>query len=322
MSGLRGVISGKRRRIVLLAQLTLVALGVALAAYATLVTAPVKPPAPAFVPAAVGDVPPGAVVLAHEDGTVALALAIKPSGSHLLLVATAISSSGTGAAGLRSSFAVTTHDGKTSDAAGIACGAGCYEATIPTSSRPTRASVTLIGGGSTGKPIAFAWPRQPQPGSALVRDAEAAYKKIKSLVTYERLASSPTVVLYTTYRAVAPGKLFLDTRGIGDSIIIGGTRWDRRPGKAWVRSPQTPIRPISPDWTPLVTDATILGSATIRGHSTWVVSFANPQIPAFFTIWLDKTSHHVLQLHMTAASHFMIHEFGPFDSPITIVPPK
>ena len=39
--------------------------------------------------------------------------------------------------------------------------------------------------------------------------------------------------------------------------------------------------------TPQVTDASLVGNAAIRGRSTWMVSFADPQIPAFFTVWVS-----------------------------------
>jgi hypothetical protein len=140
---------------------------------------------------------------------------------------------------------------------------------------------------------------------------------------YKRLGSDPTHILDTTYRAVAPDKLQITSQNGTQSITIGKTIWSRQPGQPWQRIPQTsPIRSITPYWAGTLEDPTLLGTTTIHGRPTWIVSFAAPQFPAFFTIWIDKTTHRTLQLKMTAAAHFMHHTYGPFNQPFTIAPPK
>ncbi len=270
-----------------------------------------------------GQPPPGSVVQAKEDGELAVALAAKPQAGKLLLVATVLSPDGPGVAGLDSSFTVTTGGG-TVQARGRACSPGCYEALVPTSGRPAAAAVTLAGNGRSST-VRFRLPARwpPRSGAALVRKAEAAYRLLRTLVTHERLASDPRHAVTTTYWAVAPNRLRYQIRGGGESIVIGGTRWDRQPGqKRWTRSAQAPFRTVAPFWTAPVADASLLGSATFRGRATWVVSFATPQVPAWFTVWLDKRTSRTLQLRMTAAAHFMHHVYGPFDSPIAIEPPR
>jgi hypothetical protein len=142
------------------------------------------------------------------------------------------------------------------------------------------------------------------------------------LVTDERLASSPTQVAYTTYYAVAPNRLRFIVRGEDESIIIGSRRWDRTLGGTWQESTQTPIDPIAPYWAPLVQDATILGTATVDGQPVSVISFADPQTPGFFTIWVNRATHRTLELDMTAAAHFMHHTYGQFNSAISVQPPR
>jgi hypothetical protein len=154
-----------------------------------------------------------------------------------------------------------------------------------------------------------------------VHGAAAEYKQLHTLVTHERLASDPTNAIYTTYYAAAPDKLRFQIRGGVESIIIGNQRWDRQPGGSWQRSPQAAIQPITPYWTPLVQDATIVGNAIVDGKPCWIIAFADPQTPGFFTIWVDKATHRTLQLQMTAAGHFMHHNYGPFNTPLTIEPP-
>ena len=50
-------------------------------------------------------------------------------------------------------------------------------------------------------------------------------------------------------------------------------------------------------------------------------SFFDPQLHAWFTIVVDRATMHTLELHMTATAHFMHEVYGPFDSPLRIVPP-
>ena len=63
-----------------------------------------------------------------------------------------------------------------------------------------------------------------------------------------------------------------------------------------------------------VTDAHVLGSATVRGRPAWRVSFYDPGTPGWFTVLVDKTSLRIYQVRMTATAHFQLdrsREFGP-----------
>jgi hypothetical protein len=274
---------------------------------------------PQFVPATLGDQPPHAVVLAREDGALAVGLAVAPRGSALLLVATVFGQTGAGVAGLHTHFEVTTSQGHGLSAVGAPCTAGCYEATLAAGGRPLSATVVLRSGDRVTFKLPQRWPT-PQ-AFALVHDAETAYAHVRTLVTQERLASDATHAVYTTYYAAAPDKLRFQIRGGVESIIIGNERWDREPGGSWQRSPQSPIQPITPYWAPLIQDATIVGDATVDGRACWVIAFADPETPGFFTIWLDKRTDRTLELEMTAAAHFMHHSYGPFNAPLTIKAP-
>jgi hypothetical protein len=314
--------TGSRRRWVV-AQLALIVLAAAVVAFFTFVGPSAVSLVQRFTPATLGDQPAGAVVLAGEDRKLAVALAIAPRAHGLLVVATVFGANGRGASGLRPTVTTTAtpgHHGTRSSAPATACGAGCYEAVLPALEIPARASISF----DNGSHIGFALPAHgPTPqAAAVVRGAAAEYRRIRSMVTHERLASSPTAVVYSTYYAVAPDRLRLRIRGEGESIIIAGRRWDRGLHGGWHESAQSPIHPIAPYWTPVVQDATILGSATVQGRPVWVVSFAAPQTPGFFTIWVDKSNHRTLELKMTAAAHFMHHTYDQFDAPISVVAPR
>ena len=302
----------------MIVQLVLIACGLAVAILFTVIS-PSSPP-PSFRPATLGDQPSGAVVLGKEDGGLAVGVAAAPRDGRLLVVATVFAQTGGGAAGLRTSLAITTRDGRHMTAAASACSAGCYQAVFGTSELPRRISVAFNG----RRRVEFALPAHgPSPSALrLVRRAGAEYGKIRTLVTHERLASDLTHVAYTTYYAVAPDKLHFVVRGEEQSIIIGNRRWDRTLGGRWKASPQTPIKPIAPYWAPLVQDATILGTVSVHGRPCWKIAFADPQTPGFFTIWVDKSNDRTLELEMTAPAHFMHHVYGPFNAPLKVEPPS
>jgi hypothetical protein len=309
--------SGRRWGI---AQLVMILFAVAAAAFFTFIAPGGVSQVQRFTPRTLGDQPTGAVVEAGEDAKLAVGLAVAPRTHGLLVVATVFGQSGQGATGLRPQVTITEQSGSQSSTPATACGAGCYEAVFGTTELPRRAAISFDDGSHLGFTLPSHGP-SPQ-GLSIVREAAAEYKQIRSMVTHERLASSPTEVAYTTYYAVAPDRLRFNVRGEDQTIIIGQRRWDRSPGGRWKESAQSAIDPLTAYWTPLVQDATVLGSATVQGRAVWVVSFADPQTPGFFTIWVDKANHRTLELEMTAAAHFMHHTYSQFDAPLDVKPPQ
>jgi hypothetical protein len=276
-----------------------------------------------FEPKIVGGQPEGAVVLAQEDSYIGVALALKPDGpGRLLAVVTALAPSGLGADHLKATVAVTTTRGSVR-AAAPAGSDGTYSVVLTASGRPTRATVTLTGGQSSGKPLRFALPAQwpPRPAAATVARAERVYRRLKSLTWHERLATDPVHAIVTTYRAVAPSSLILDSSSGVHAIEIGTRRWDRS-GTEWIPSTIAADRVIAPYWSGAVQDAVLVGTRTVAGRKVSDVAFAAPQIPAFFQIQVDDATGHVLDLHMTASAHFMHHVYSGFDAPLKITPPR
>jgi hypothetical protein len=273
-----------------------------------------------FTPKTLGDQPAGAVVLGEEAGNLAVGLAVAPRKTGLLMVVTVFGQSGRGQGGLDPKVTVDERGGGTATAAASACTTGCYEAVLPTTQLPRSATVSF----SDGSHATFQLPSQgpSAQGLKLVRDAEAEYKQIHTMVTHETLASSTTNVTHTTYYAIAPDRLKFIVKGEDESIFIGKHRWDRNLGKPWTETSAPPVNPIAPYWTPLVTNATVLGNSTLKGQPVTEVAFADPQTPGFFTIWVNKQNHRVLQLQMTAAAHFMHHTYTNFDQPLSIKAPQ
>jgi hypothetical protein len=278
----------------------------------------------AFTPLIVGAAPPNSLVMAREAGDLAVALAVQPRRSTATLVATVLGPDGSGLSGLDATLALETAAGAHPSGTGRDCGPGCYEATLTgIEGRPTVATVDLSGQGrnvSARFALPSAWP--PPAAAKLAQRATAAYRRVRTLVIHERLASDPEHALTTVYRAAAPNRLQLTSSNGVQATIIGGRRWDKAPGQLWRESPQSPIRSVFPFWVTTPVNPHLLGSDTVAGRAVWVVSFVTPQVPAWFTIWIDKKTHRTLELRMTAAAHFMHHRYGPFNAPLTITSPR
>ena len=251
--------------------------------------------------------PSGAVVLAAEAGTRAVALAVQPR----VLTATVLAGSGDPASGLAVSFRVAG-----SMLRARPCGSGCYRATV--AERPSRVEVVLPDASAS-----FRIPASTKPGSAIVARAERAFHRLRSLVYVESLRSGPTGGIVTTWRMAAPDRLSYQIHGGAAAVVIGRRRWDQiRPGAKWVASPSTTLQVPAPTWGSDVTDANVLGSTRVHGRPVWIVSFATPSVPAWFTAWIDKRSDRTLQLRMTAAAHFMFHRYTGFNVALKIRPPR
>jgi len=262
----------------------------------------VQPKIVASVPAP----PHGALVLAQEAGTRAVALAVQ----RRALTATVMAPSGDPETGLSVSFRVAG-----SSLPAHPCGAGCYRATI--ASAPRRVDVVLPSGSAS-----FRIPATDRAGAAIVANAAGVFRSARSLVYVESLRSGPTGGLVTTWRMAAPNRLSYQIHGGAAAVVIGRRRWDQnRPGATWVASESTALRVPAPTWSSDTTNVRVVGSATVDGRSVWIVSFATPSVPAWFTAWIDKRDYRTLRLRMTAAGHFMSHRYTEFDRPIKITPP-
>jgi hypothetical protein len=266
------------------------------------------PPASPPVLAAKAPPPPsGSLVLAREAGDLAVAVAVRPAGAGLGVQTSVLGQDGFGVPGLQVRIGSAT---------GSPCGVGCYRATL--NARPP-VLVIRIGAATAAFRMPRRWP--PPRADALVGRTARAYRRLKSVVIHERLASGPRVALETTYELEAPDRLAYQIAGGPAAVVIGSRRWDRlQPGGRWQRSAQTPLPQPTPIWRSAV-DAHVLGSARVAGRPVWLVSFLDPSVPAWFTVWIEKSTFRPLELRMTAAAHFMHHRYGSFNAPLRITPP-
>jgi len=247
-------------------------------------------------------------VLGAESGSRAVALAVQPH----RLTATVLGSTGEPLSGLKLSFVVGSRVLR-----GHPCGSGCYTAAA---ARPTR--VEVRPGGS--RAVAFEVPARVQSAAAIVARAARATRRLKSLVYVESLRSRPKGGLVTTWSLKAPDEVEYRIRGGAEAVVLGQRRWDRDGPRAnWRRSQQLPpLRVPQPTWGSVATNAYVLGTRRLDGRRVWVVSFANPTTPAWFTVAIDRQTYRPLRLNMTAAAHFMTHRYVAFDRPLTIQPPR
>jgi putative copper export protein len=273
-------------------------------------------------PTAVTPPPPGSVVLGREDGDLGVGLAVTPGGRQLALQATVLGQDGNGLGGLDLAFRVRTARGETTGQA-VVCGTGCYRTRMPAPARPLTVTVSIAGDGRSPSALRFSLPaRWPPPSAArLLTRATRVFRRLRTVVWQERLASSPTNVVNTNWEAVAPNRLAYKIAGGPEAVIVGARRWDRNPGGKWQFSSQAPLRAPTPFWTSALY-AHVIGATHVGGRSAWLVSFYDGGIPAFFTIAVDKKTLRTLDLRMTAAAHFMHHRYAGFNKPITIAPPR
>ncbi len=270
---------------------------------------------PLFAPAVLGGQPPGAVVLAREDRDLAVALAAAPRGGRTLVVATVLGQDGNGVAGLGV---------RISGRSATSGPAGTYAALLPVArpARVVRVLVTRPGGRTDTVPFRLpdAWP--PRPAGGVMAHVDRAYRDLRTLVIHERLASSPTQAITSVYRAAAPSSLTISSSNGNREVVIGERRWDRHPGAGWEASQQLPaLRAITPFWRGTLQDPTLLGTTTVSGRPALRLSFAAPQIPAFFQLVVDRATYRPLRLSMIAAAHFMQHGYSGFDVPQHISAP-
>ena len=261
--------------------------------------------------------PPSAVVFTHQDGGTVLALGVTPEAAGLGLQASAVGPTGRGTSGLRVSFTVAGRS-----AGAVACGAGCYRASLPAPAHPGTVGVTVRGGGLDTvwrQRLPAAWPAPD--ASALVARAGRVWRSLQSLAYVEHLASDPRHAVTSLWRIGTPDRVAYQVLGGYAGIVIGDRRWDKAPGGRWVESVQSaPLTQPVPSWTS-VANAHVLGSGTVRGRPVQIASFFDRTIPAWFEVAIQKSTLRTLNVQMMATAHFMHDAYGSFNRARPITPP-
>jgi hypothetical protein len=186
---------------------------------------------------------------------------------------------------------------------------------------PGEIDVRILGPGAPAS-ARFALPASWTPADELLARATRVYDHLRTLVYDEHLESGQGDELDARWRVEAPDRLAYQIAGGPSAVVVGGRRWDRSPGSEWIEGPQDPLSLPAPPWTEAVTNVSLLGSETLGGRETSVVSFLDrASLPTWFTIWVEKGTGRTLQVQMTTAAHFMRQHYRSFDEPLRIEPP-
>ncbi len=245
--------------------------------------------------------PPDAVVLAKEVGPLGVAIAAEPR----RVTAIVLSPAGGGLNGL--DVRLDGHTTKT-------CGHGCYRADLT----PGRAVDVEIGGFGPIRQTTFGLPRFPRAAGDLVRRMRRRYRALASVRYLEQLRSDEAHGITARWLLEKPNRVEYAIPGGAQGIVIAGRRWDRTtPGARWQESAQTPLPQPATQWN------SATNAHVIADHgATKTVSFADPTIPAYFTVTLDAKTLLPRVLHMTASAHFMTERYRSFNAPRAIYPPR
>jgi hypothetical protein len=163
-----------------------------------------------------------------------------------------------------------------------------------------------------GRSTTFSFPARAPDATAVLKRITRGYRKSRTIVFDERLASNPRNAIVTRFTAVAPNRLSYHTRGGPSAIIVGGRRWDRdTPGGHYIESAQTPLDVTQPYWNKVT---------NVHEIAPGVVTFLDRATPAWFRMTVAGPL--PARVHMTAAAHFMTDTYVGFDDPVTVSPPS
>ena len=187
------------------------------------------------------------------------------------------------------------------------CGSGCYVGRR--TPRRGRSTVRVAGFGPT-QTVRFALPAQAPPAMHSCAAPTAAYRSLRSVTYRERLAADETDAHRRALAAREPEPHRVHDRrrraGHRDRQIAAGTA-TRRTAHGSSRSRRRSLsRRRNGQYA---TNAHVIAQTP----STTTVSFADPTIPAYFTVTFDRKTLRPRVMHMTAASHFMTDTYLGFN---------
>jgi hypothetical protein len=306
----------KLRRLVVLGAAALttavvasVAALVATAGSSPVVAAPRVPPARLAVA-----VPQGALVLARQDGTRVLALSVRREAGRVRARVTVLSAEGAGVGGLAVSVGGVR---------AMACGRGCYAASLRRASAVTSLSVGVQGPGDRTSSATFALPRTwPVSAVATLRKTARTLRSASSVVYRDRLESVPGHAITTSWRVVAPDRLAYTVNNGTCAVVIGQSRWDRESaGGPWLRSLQERLDLPALPWGAHTSNVYLLDPPPAQRGTAIRFSMFDPATPAWYDVLVDASSHRIRSVQMIAPSHFMRDNYLGYGTASPIRPP-
>ena len=192
----------------------------------------------------------------------------------------------------------------------------CFTAAVPHGPRPVPVQVRRPGRPPVTATVQLPPARAPD-GSRILQQATQNFRDLHSLRVLNILESSPGHAVTTHFTVQAPDRLAFAVRGGASARIIGTTRWDRQPGRDWVRS-EAP-RSTVPDafWAPGAEAVYVAG----QDRTTSVLTLVLANGPTFFRLWVDRATQQVVRLRMITAAHFMSEREYDQNRAPPVVPP-
>src|SRR5207302_10115171 len=169
----------------------------------------------------------------------------------------------------------------------------------------------------------------------LLARVEPGQLALREVRIHESLRGGPTVPNITDYQLQAPDRFaFKFSRGsqpLGETVIIGKNEWQRSvPQRRWTLSEYGGGNTFAASsylgwWTayaqnPRVMDLERTATGTIADVAT--LTEIQDLGPVWLRLRLDITRRRLERLRMITAGHFMTQEWGSFNRPLHIEPPR
>jgi copper transport protein len=223
-------------------------------------------------------------------------------------------------------FSATTIGASIGVLLGQACGVGCFAGTATFSKQGDWRLKVDVDSNRGPISISVAVPLPTPDGSAALTRTVAAEEGLKSgqmTETVRARAGNPPYV--STYRFQAPDRAEIALRDSTEILIgeqgfrrSGNGAWEKfsfpAPGFSW---PTGYYR----DFWAGAAAARIMGSATIDGVPSLIITFVRPDVPAWFRIWVSQADGIVQREEMRAEGHLMDHTFADLNGPISVQAP-
>lgn len=221
--------------------------------------------------------------------------------------------------------------GATTEAALHPCatGFGCYRGQVETAAEGMWRFTVAFASNDGPVEATYALPLPTSDGADEFERMRAAMRTLESAVVHERLADrtdGPVVVSQYTFGA--PDRMRWTVEGGSDKIALGERGFSRsNPEEAWEEHPW-------PDpgfsWPEGFYDSffaksaahRILGTDTIEGVETRILAFTQPELKAWYRVWVGTDDGRIRRLEMRAERHIMDQTYRAFDEPVSIEPPR
>lgn len=201
------------------------------------------------------------------------------------------------------------------------CGTTCRRAEVELSGGE---EISILVGSDVGGTASFRLPDLPAPEGGVL--LERALRRMQDLRTYrlQEVLSSGLATVRASYAFAAPDRMRASIPGRSTTIRIGNLDYfQEEPGGPWDVQEAPRLRVPIFIWESFLPPVAprIVGSATIDGVPTEIVSFAGSgTLPIWFRLWIDPEGL-VRRAEMRAQGHFMDHRYFGFNAPIDIQPP-